>query len=309
MQKTITKLKEAEDKLGCKLPAGIFDFIAGLTIDEVNFGNETWIFGTINDDDGNFIIDASKDFRKYWELNGIIIAHNGIGDYLLLLALESGELSSVIYVMMHETAEIKLFSLDIGSAVKYGPEDYFWDTRVFYSRDADDGRTLTQLLRDSAGEASPADAEDDEFYTLREKKSAIDNLIDDEETGRLSEILEGLDELTNCNDKQVQAWAYYKLSDIYFKGFGPLPRNVEKAMQYGEQAVKLGNLQATANMAYCFFAGIGVEKDINKAYELAKHANEEYKKNVFIDIITGSKEKGPYEDLLKMIEKELKKKK
>jgi tetratricopeptide (TPR) repeat protein len=309
MQKNITKLKEAENKLSCRLPVEIFDFIVELTADEVSFGEETWIFGTINDKEDNFIIDNSKEFREYWELNGVVIAHNGVGDYLVLLPLQNGELSSAIYIMMHENAEIKLFSESIDAALKYGPEDYFWDKRIFYSRDEDYDETLTHRVPGDITDAAPIDPEAKEFLDLREKKSAIDDLIDDEETGRLSEILEGLDELTNCNDQHTQAWAFYKLSDIYFKGFGPLPRNIEKAMEYNEQAVDLGNLQATANRGFCFFAGIGVEKDLQKAYDLVKHANEESKKNMFMSALTGSKNKGPYENLLKIITDELKKEK
>jgi hypothetical protein len=104
------------------------------------------------------------------------------------------------------------------------------------------------------------------------KKSLVEDMIDNEETDKHQEILDTLHELTGQPDYAARAW--YKLSDLYFKGFGPIPVNIELALEYNQQAVELGHAKSMANRAYCYFAGVGLKKDIDKAYELIKAAND-----------------------------------
>src|SRR5688572_2187475 len=105
-----TKLKQAEKKLGLKIPEQIFDFISQLDKPEVKFGEEEWLFWSVTDKPkevaDNFIIKSSFDFKKEWGLNGIVFAENGIGDYLVALP---NEFDDKVFVMMHESAELKLF--------------------------------------------------------------------------------------------------------------------------------------------------------------------------------------------------------
>jgi hypothetical protein len=59
-----------------------------------------------------------------------------------------------------------------------------------------------------------------------------------------------------------------------------------------------------ANLAFCYLSGIGVDKDLDKAYELAFEANERTKQQV---ALTGTGDKGLYEQLIIVIEGELNK--
>jgi hypothetical protein len=50
-----------------------------------------------------------------------------------------------------------------------------------------------------------------------------------------------------------------------------------------------------------------MERDLHKALEMAKHANELSKKNQFADIFAKNEGGGMYDELVEMLEKEIKK--
>lgn len=310
------KLNQAQEQLGIQIPADLFDFIANLKTSEVQFGKEEWLFWTINDDkddkNENFIVSSSLNFKEEWKLNGLVFATNGIGDYLLLLQAEDSDmLSENIFVMMHETAEIKLFANDLNELIEYGPEDYFWN-KEFYLKLDDENKIVrwTDPIQDE-NNADDHDGSDDlelydEDYRLR---SRLDDLIDDQSTDLASEIIQGLEKLSDCSDETHKAWALNKLSDIYLKGFGPIPQNLDRAFEYNQMAMDLNSHKAYSNRAACYFFGMGTDKDLDKALEYAIKANEISKANIFADILAIRKDGGMYDGLVEMIKKEIKKSK
>ena len=108
-------------------------------------------------------------------------------------------------------------------------------------------------------------------------------------------------------DERNKIWALNKLSDIYLKGFGPIPKNMETALSYNQRAIDLNSHLALSNRAACYFFGLGMDKNIEKAFELATKANELSKANIFADILATKNGGGMYDKLVDMIEKELKK--
>lgn len=300
----ISKLNEAEKTLGLKLPEKLFDFISGLNQPEVTLGNETWFFLTVLDDaedaNENYIIQSSLNFNKTWGLEGIVVADNGIGDYLVVLP---EELQEIILVLMHETAELKLFGKNILEVIENGPLDYFWDDNFLYKLD-DDNRLIK--AKDSAKYISNCDSENyfGKDYDLR---TQIDSWIDTEDYGKTSDILTGLKELTESNNTKHKIWSLNKLSDLYFKGYGPIQKDIDQALKYNQLAIDQNSHIAFANLAFCYFSGIGMNKDYSAALDYALKANELSKKNQFADLLSSKKEGGLYNDLINLISRELQK--
>ncbi|MCZ8214780.1 MAG: hypothetical protein O9262_01000, partial [Cyclobacteriaceae bacterium] len=257
------KLRQAQDELGLYLPEKIFDFIAKLDKADVKFGSETWSFCSVNDkpkdSSDNYIIDRSVNFSNEWSLDGIIFADNGIGDYLLVLPYECGER---ILVTMHEIAELRLFSNNIDELSKTGPENYVVSDNYLFKLDEDNNLIRGEIP--SEGGSSREYFGDD--YQLR---SYLDNLIDDQKTEKITDIVIGLEELIENADEKHKVWALNKLSDIYLKGFGAMPPDMTKALDYNQKAIDLNSHQALANRAACYFFGLGMSKDVAKALSLA----------------------------------------
>ena len=247
----------------------------------------------------DFIIEISLDFKKEWGLDGIVIAANGIGDYLVVIPDKFGE---QILVLMHETAELKLFGNSIDDLLKNGPEDYFWSDDHLFKLDDD------ELIESETEENSENSADQIELRNEDDKlRIYLDDLIDDQRTEKSSELLIGLEKLIDGNDESHKVWALNKLSDIYLKGFGPIPKNMTLALDYNQRAIDLNSHKALSNRAACYFFGFGVEKNIEKALELATRANELSKANRFADILAAKEGGGMYDKLVDMIETELKK--
>jgi hypothetical protein len=302
-RKHTIKLKQAQDKLKLKLPDQLFDFISRLDKPEVSFGKEEWLFWTLNDkldnEASNFIIEISLDFKKEWGLDGIVFAANGIGDYLVVLPDRFGE---QILVMMHESAELKLFGNSIDDLLKNGPEDYFWSDDYIFKLDDDKlvGRNTEENSESPTDQIELRD-EDDKL------RSYLDDMIDDQRTEKSSELLTGLEKLIGSTNESNKVWALNKLSDIYLKGFGPIPKNMTMALDYNQRAIDLNSHKALSNRAACYFFGFGLDKDIEKAHEFATKANELSKANRFANILATKEGGGMYDKLVDMIEAELKK--
>ncbi len=295
------KLEQAQDRLGLQFPAELFEFIAKLDNEKVLFGEEEWLFWSVkdkhSDEDDNYIVKTSLHFKSEWGLDGLVFATNGIGDYLLVMP---EELNDVILVMLHETAELKLFSKNIHDAVQNGPAGYSLTNNYFFKIDEHD-----VVVRSDNFDEVIAGEDADNFWEHYELRSKLDDLIDEEKTEQTSDILSGLEQLIEHADERNKEWALNKLSDIYFKGFGPIPPNIERALEYNQQAIDLGSFKALSNRAACYFFGIGIDKDIHKAFALATEANELSKANNFADILASKPGGGMYDDLVEMIEKEI----
>jgi len=321
MKHTINKLNQAQEKLGFHIPPDLFDYIASLKKPEVEFGNEEWLFWTLSDgqknESENFIVSATLDFRQEWNLEGLVFATNGTGDYLLLLKEdESNEFSETIFVMMHETVEIKVFAECLDDLLEYGPEDYFYSDEFHFKLDDENKVVSWNEAEHSSATAvhesdSTADLNDlpdllDDDDRLR---ALLDDLIDDHVTSRTSDIVQGLEKLRVSNDEAHKVWALNKLSDIYLRGFGPIPKDLKKALDLNQQAIELNSHRAYANRAACYFMGLGMERDLDKALEWVSKANELSKSNVFAKTIARKKDGGMYDSLVAAISKEIKKKK
>ena len=294
-----TKLKQAQDKLGITFPEQLFDFISNLDKIEVEFDDEEWLFESVTDNpkdtNDNYIIDCSVDFKNEWGLDGLVFASNGIGDYLLVLPNDCGE---KILVMMHEIAELRLFSNSIQELSEKGTECYF-SSDYIYKLDKNNNLIIGEKNQDNT---SSADYFED--YKLR---SYLDDLIDDQKTDKVSDIIIGLEKLIESTEDMHKVWALNKISDIYFKGFGTIQRDMEKALDYNQRALELNSHQAFSNRAACYFFGLGMDKDIKKALELALKANELSKQNQFASTLATKPGGGMYDNLIDMIMLEIEK--
>jgi hypothetical protein len=303
----VKRLHEAQEQLRIQIPHELFDFISNLKQSEVQLGKEEWLFWTIDDVkenmEDNFIVSSTLDFQKEWNLKGLAFATNGIGDYLLLLPNEGGDgFQEKILVMMHEKAEIKLFADSLASLIELGPDDYYWSNEIYFK--LDENNNLIKLTGENEDDTL------DDLYDENDKlRSELDDLIDDQATEKASDIILGLEKLSESKTETHRVWALNKLIDLYLRGFGPVPQNLEMALQYNQDAMDLNSHKAYSNRAACYFAGIGMERDLKKALAMATKANELSKSNYFADILAKKEGGGMYDGLIDMIKKEIKKKK
>lgn len=73
--------------------------------------------------------------------------------------------------------------------------------------------------------------------------------------------------------KYYQARAALKLSRLYMRGTaGKL--DYKKGIQYVKQSFAAGNLNAIADLGFYYYKGMGVDKDLQKAYDLLQQANQ-----------------------------------
>ena len=66
--------------------------------------------------------------------------------------------------------------------------------------------------------------------------------------------------------------AIYEIGFNYLNGNNGFDKNVKKAVEYIKKAKELKYSEAYYTLANCYKLGLGVEKDINKAYDLMKEA-------------------------------------
>lgn len=293
------KLKRVEKELNYKFPITIYDFILNLNHNEVELAEDIWCFNTVLDEeDENFILESSLFFEKQWKIKGIVIAQNYGGDELVLLNHIGNHLEE-IFVTIHETAEIKLFSKNINELLKNGPLDYYFDQNFVLKLDDDENPIWNNNFSIlSENEISISD---------RELKSKIDDLIDDLKFEKKLEIIQGLEKLTLSDEEDIKIWALNKLSELYLRGFGELQVDFNKAFVYNNEAINLNSYKAYASLAFCLMSGYGIEKNLKKSLEFAVKANELSKKNKYTKIVTENSNEGLYENLIKKIENEINK--
>ena len=66
--------------------------------------------------------------------------------------------------------------------------------------------------------------------------------------------------------------AIYEVGFNYLNGNNGFNKDIKKAVEYFKKAVELKYSEAYFSLANCYKNGIGVEKDINKAFDLMKEA-------------------------------------
>jgi hypothetical protein len=293
------KLRQVEKELNYKFPITIYDFILNLNHNEVELAEDIWCFNTVLDEeDENFILESSLFFEKQWKIKGVVIAQNFGGDELVLLDHNENNLEE-IFVTIHETAEIKLFSKNINELIKNGPLDYYFDQNFVLKLDDDENPIWNNnFLIISENDTSISD---------RELKSKIDDLIDDLKFEKKLEIIQGLEKLTLSDEEDIKIWALNKLSELYLRGFGELQVDFNKAFVYNNEAINLNSYKAYASLAFCLMSGYGIEKNLKKSLEFAVKANELSKKNKYTKIVAENSNEGLYENLIKKIENEINK--
>jgi hypothetical protein len=88
-EELLAKIAEAEIKLDFTFPASIRRFLSMLKDWEYKFKEERSFFNIVREinstEKKNSIVEDSVSFRQDWGLNGVLIAHNGVGDHLLVL--------------------------------------------------------------------------------------------------------------------------------------------------------------------------------------------------------------------------------
>jgi hypothetical protein len=77
--------------------------------------------------------------------------------------------------------------------------------------------------------------------------------------------------LKAANDYKIPD-ATYEIGFNYLNGNNGFDKNAKKAVEYFNKAKELKYSEAYFSLANCYKSGIGVEKDLNKAFDLMKEA-------------------------------------
>lgn len=86
--------------------------------------------------------------------------------------------------------------------------------------------------------------------------------------GTTKDLDKGLDYLQKAAEKQNHM-AIYEIGTLLFKGIpGKVPHDPVSAFQCFVDASKLGNRDASYMIAHCYVEGIGVERDMKKAFDI-----------------------------------------
>lgn len=190
-----------------------------------------------------------------------------------------------IYISLHEYAEIRLFP-NIFCLQLYGPEDYFSSSDFYIKLDNEN-----IIYGIQASESYKYD-QDDEIYGIGYgKRFQLDDMIDKNQFEKSDYILQGLEELRNCGEEELEIWALNKLSEVYLKGFGSISADLKLAIDFCQEAMTLNSHKAYSNMAAAFLYGIGVEKNLEKALKLIEKAHQISKTPTELDVFINKKRK------------------
>jgi hypothetical protein len=287
----LANIEVAEKALNCKLPPKLRDFLASLPEQKVELGHQNYCFylsvDKVETAENNQLVVGSNFFRQQWKLPLVIIAHDYKEKILVLILEEGKEPSDQLYCLAPKKKLIHSFARDIYAA--YNGEFFqSSSTRWFTYKLHKNGKV--ERGQEMWEWQPPEDMEITFDNEYEEMKSKVDDMIDEEKYDKFEQILEQLYILTQQKDHA--AWAWWKLSDLFFKGFGPIPADEQRALAYNWNAVLKGHSKSIANRAYCYFKGIGVSADIEKAFALITQANS--------NTIRGSEQErdGLYYDML-----------
>jgi TPR repeat protein len=131
----------------------------------------------------------------------------------------------------------------------------------------------------------------------KEERYELADFIIDEKVEEIDKAISLLESM--LDDKWYKGRSMLKLSRLYMRGTGG-KLDYEKGIAYAEACAKLENYNALSDLAYYYYKGMGVEKDIQKAYDLLVKAENKVKQK------TGS---GMWEEFIQQLETELKKEK
>ena len=105
------RLESIGDELGVVLPIEVHRFLEGLEQPQLRVANDEWEFWAKDPELAEQMVPATGLFRKEWNLAGVVLADNGLGDYLLLLPSATGQsFDAAVYVMAHESGEIRIYA-------------------------------------------------------------------------------------------------------------------------------------------------------------------------------------------------------
>ena len=133
-------------------------------------------------------------------------------------------------------------------------------------------------------------------YGNKEDIYELADFIIDEKISDIDRAIKLLESL--LDEQWYKNRALLKLSRIYMKGTGG-KLDYKKGIQYVEECSMSKNYNALSDLAFYYYKGKGVEKDVQKAYDLLVEAET---------IITRKTGSGLWEEFITKIEKELKKK-
>ena len=293
-EELLQKLAEAELKLDLKFPASVRRFLASLEKWTYSFKDDEWYFPIVLDindpNKNNSIVENSLAFREEWGLNGVIIAHNGVGDYMLLLPNknEPSLIDEMLYVMWHEVAEIRILSWNIDEAVKHGLDEFIFRNDCVYSLDEEgtlsegyelkrleDPESYIEYLKDrqpaQETEEDTAQNEPDPVMELHDQLQQASDWIDEERTDKIGEILLILQA---CVDEGTWSRrAHLFLNRVYMKGFG-IPADPEKAIYHALKSAEENNYNAMSDLSFYYLRGMGVEQNFQTSLYWMQKANE-----------------------------------
>jgi Sel1 repeat len=294
-EEILIKIEEAEKGLGVVFPANIRNFLLSLNDYGHFLGKEEWYFDIYNDvkNGTNTILEDSLTFKEDWKLDAVVLAHNGMGDYLLLLPKLypkkiDHQLDEIVFVLWHELAEIRIFAYDLSEALdedfESGPTG---DEYVFRINDDDtleegfelrriyDPVSYVEYLKSKFLEPvavqPEGNGEGEEWLQLHERVNQASEWIEEEKSDKIDEILAILQECVN--DEFLGPRAHWLLSKVYMKGIG-LPANLALAIDYVQKSAASGNYNAMADLSFYYFKGMGVAQSTLKAIEWMESANE-----------------------------------
>lgn len=295
-EELLIKIEEAEKGLGFIFPASIRNFLLNLNDFGEFFGKEEWYFDIYNDvkKGTNTILEDSLTFKEDWKLDAVVIGHNGMGDYLLLLPRRypkkiDQQLDEIIFVLWHELAEIRIFAYDLAEALDEdfdsGPTGDEYVFRINEDDTVDEGFELRRIydpiayveyLKSRAANNPIAiqpegNGEGEEWLQLHERVNQASEWIELEQSDKIDEILSILQEC--ADDEFLGPRAHWLLSKVYMKGIG-LPSNPAKAIEYVQKSAASGNYNAMADLSFYYFKGMGVAQSTLKAIEWMESANE-----------------------------------
>jgi uncharacterized phage-like protein YoqJ len=120
-----------EKSLNIIIPKSVIQFIEAQIEYTIQCGNLSWDIWN----DTKSIIDYSESLSADLKLKMLIIADNGIGDYLLLLPdnenISPQLMKKNIYVLEHESGTIKYYSSSLEEALIFTDEDDFFFKKTF----------------------------------------------------------------------------------------------------------------------------------------------------------------------------------
>lgn len=172
-----------------------------------------------------------------------------------------------------------------------------------------------ELFFDTAEEGHPKSASEIADYYYFQDETDVDKVIEWREKaiafGNEDDIYELADFIIDYKLEEIDkaitllkslldnTWfkdrATLKLSRIYMKGTGG-KLDYEKGIEYTKKAAEMRGFNAIADLAFYYYKGMGVEKNLEKAHQLLVEAN-----NLSIEK-NGS---GSWDDFIKVLEKEI----